>query len=237
MEREAARLRELVMRHRPKRPTDGYPPWVRAEVAGFTAQARRAGWGFWLVGEAVGLPATTVHRWAEKALVARPAAAVVQADEGAAAVRPAAEGERTAPATAPACPASRLPGMDGPGKRAAEQQAVSAALVATSGTARAGQVPCRKKQSGAQAPRSLRPVPVVAVADPPGTPAAERSDIGCISPAAAASPGLAVVAGWAPAAGDRRTEGPARLWLESPGGFRLYGLDLASAVALLQALR
>ena len=65
------------------------------------------------------------------------------------------------------------------------------------------------------------PVPVIAVADPTAEAGSEPSS-----------------SAWRRGSAEGSDcGGPAGLWLETPGGFRLHGLDLASAVALLQVLR
>jgi hypothetical protein len=222
MEQEAARVRELVSRTRPARPTDGYPAWVRREVVRFTEQARQLGWSWEQSSEELGLATTTVRRWVERgtallspqtetdsapAVAAAPAPVTMPAPAPTPApvTPPAVEAPPTTTGSAPAVGEGAEPG------RATPIHVASASTVASA--------PRRKQGAG-----RVVPVPVIAVPDSPDAGRADRA--GGSSRAAVRPGGLAC-----------SPPGSGGLWLQIPGGFQLHGLDLSGALALLQALR
>jgi len=76
VDQEATRIRGLVEAHRPTRQSEGYPDWLRQEVARYAARVCPAAPTWAGMAATVGLPATTVLRWVGRAAAADVAATV-----------------------------------------------------------------------------------------------------------------------------------------------------------------
>jgi hypothetical protein len=252
MEREAARIRGLVEAHRPTGTPNSYPAWLRQEVVRFAVRARPLLRTWADVAAMVALPTTTVLRWVERA-GARAAASGASVDESPGTELVVAAVERS-PEASPGVPglgAERRPDGGGPGCMAPSPGPSGADPVSTAKPVEPGPsrspVVAATVRSGRRGGGPSKQSPHAAVGRKPSGGADSRC-----APAPRTLPALAVAAPlvpvpvvtipdppWPsgpPGRGGGGTSGGG-LWLETPSGFRLWGLDLTSAKALLELLR
>jgi len=252
VDQEATRIRGLVEAHRPTRQSEGYPDWLRQEVAHYAARVRPTAQTWAAVAATVGLSATTVLRWVGRAAAAdlsstgaaplpeaaAPSGPAVGDDEGPnPAIPPAPPPRGPVASSSRSCPAPSLgpqqpvrpapPGATAPQPPTTESRNASTAsrdrvpdprpALAPPRRMAPAEKPARRalakraRSRGAALVVSPVPVQVVALPDPPSSPGPPGRGGGDL-PAGA-------------------------LWLETPGGYRLGGLDLTSAMALLERLQ
>lgn len=251
MARDAAWLREQVEANRPSPSSDGYPDWLRREVALYAARVRPTAKTWAEVAATVGLSATTVLRWVGRAAAADAPSMGAMPLPGAGAPGEPASGRDVVPCAAPPPTAvERAPGSSssrpGPTPSAGQRQpAIPSPRAATvhrpAKASRSAPAPEQSRAVGRQPSPHAPHQTVSAVETARGTtPERALASVGALAvrpvpvpvvalPDPPCSPGPPGRGGGEGAAGS--------LWLELPGGFRLCGLDLTSAAALLEAFR